>query len=275
MAFLLSKLLPLALYPLGLSLALQIGGLLGRRRRWGPWLSGGGLTLLWLASTPWLSHELVWSLEERASRLTPNPVPRADAVLVLGGGVRPALEPRRRVELGEAGDRLLTGIALVRKGKAPLLVLSGGRVSFAADDPAPAEAASAIRLARELGIPSRQLRSNPDLGPDGPRNTGEEAEALGRLARQQGWRSLLLVSSATHLPRALSTFRRRLPPELALHLIPVACDYQLPARHRMGRPTAASALLNLLPSADALANSTAVLKEYLGLLLEPFRGKHP
>ena len=85
MAFLLSKLLPLALYPLGLALLLQLAGLLGRRRRWGTTLSGASLALLWLASTPLVSRELIWSLEERASRLTPQPVPRADAVLVWEG----------------------------------------------------------------------------------------------------------------------------------------------------------------------------------------------
>ena len=85
---LLSKLLPLAVYPLGLALLLQLAGLLGRRRRWGPWLAGGGVALLWLAATPLASRELIWGLEEQAARLTPSPLLRADAVLVLGGGLR-------------------------------------------------------------------------------------------------------------------------------------------------------------------------------------------
>jgi hypothetical protein len=74
MGFLLSKLLPLVLYPLGLALLLQLTGLLARRRRWGPWLGWLGLTLLWLASMPLISRQLVWSLEEQASRLTPSPL---------------------------------------------------------------------------------------------------------------------------------------------------------------------------------------------------------
>ena len=132
MEFLLSKLLPLALYPLGLALLLQILGLLGRRRRWATWLSGAGVALLWLAAMPLVSRQLVWGLEERASRLTPEPIPRADAVLVLGGGLRPAQAPRRSVEVGEAGDRLLMGVELLRRGRAPWLVVSGGRVAFTA-----------------------------------------------------------------------------------------------------------------------------------------------
>ena len=272
MAFLLSKLLPLALYPLGLALLLQLAGLLGRRRRWGPWLGGAGVALLWLAATPFTSRQLTWRLEEQAARLTPTPLPRADAVLVLGGGLRPALPPRRGVELGEAGDRLLTGVELLQRGLAPILVVSGGRVGFTHGDPSPAEADSAALLAQRLGVPAGRIVTNPGSSPDGPRNTAEEAEAIARLARQRGWRSLLLVTSATHLPRALATFERHLPAGSGLRLIPVACDYQLPQRQLMGRRTASSVLLSLLPTADGLASTTTALKEDIGLLLYRLRG---
>ena len=141
MAFLLSKLLPLFLYPLGLALLLQLAALVGRRRTWAPLVSAGGLTLLWLSATPWLSRELGGGLEERAQRLTPNPLPRADAVMVLGGGLRPALPPRRGVEVAEAGDRLLPGVALLRQGRAPWLLVSGGVDSFTASDPSPSSQA--------------------------------------------------------------------------------------------------------------------------------------
>jgi len=101
MGFLLSKLLPLLVYPLGAGLLLMGLGLLGRRRRWGPGLSGAGLALIWLASMPWLSRQLVRSLEEQAVRLTPASLPNADAVLVLGGGLLPPLAPRRGVEVAD------------------------------------------------------------------------------------------------------------------------------------------------------------------------------
>jgi uncharacterized SAM-binding protein YcdF (DUF218 family) len=263
MGFLLSKLLPQLVYPLGLALLLQLAALLGRGRRWSPWASGAGLLLLWLSATPWLSRNLVWALEEQASRLTPNPLPRADAVLVLGGGLRPALPPRRGVEVAEAGDRLLTGVALLGQGKAPWLLVSGGVVSFSAGDPAPSEASSAARLAGELGVPPQRIVLS-----DRARNTAEEAEALQRIAGQRGWRSVLLVTSATHLPRSLATFRQR----TSLTIVPVASDFLLPDRRSLGRPTASSVVLGLLPSADALATTTLVLKEHLGQLVYRLRG---
>ena len=263
MGFLLSKLLPLFVYPLGAGLLLMGLGLLGRRRRWGPSLSAAGIGLVWLASMPWLSRQLVRSLEDQAVRLTPATLPSADAVLVLGGGLLPPLAPRRGVEVADAGDRLLTGVDLIREGKAPWLVVSGGRVSFNAGDPTPPEASYAASLAQKLGVPAEQI-----VRSEGPRNTAEEAIALRSIARERGWNSLLLVTSATHLPRATATFRRL----SGLEIVPVACDFQLAARNQSGQTTAESLLLDLMPQAGALASTTTSLKELLGLFVYRLKG---
>ena len=143
MGFLLSKLLPLFVYPLGLGLLLQLAGLGAAargKRSWGWWLSGTGIGLIWLFAMPLTSRQLIWGLEERAAALTPTEIPNADVVVVLGGGLRPALAPRAGVEVAEGGDSLLTGLRLMRANKAPLLLTSGGQVSFTAGDPAHAEA---------------------------------------------------------------------------------------------------------------------------------------
>ncbi len=263
MGFLLSKLLPLGLYPLGLALLLQIAGLLLRQRRLGTVLSCTGLALLWVAATPLVSRQLVWGLEERAARLTPDPIPRADAVLVLGGGLRPALPPRRGVEVNEAGDRLLRAVALMREGKAPWLLVSGGRVSFMANDPAAPEARLAAALATSLGVPADRIVVSEE-----GRNTAEETRALVKLAEGRGWRSLLLVTSATHLPRSLATLRRA----TNLRIIPVACDFQLADRASFGTPTPAGVLLSVLPNAEALVLTTTAMREHLGLLVYRLRG---
>ena len=128
MGFLLPKLLPLFLYPLGLGLLLQLAGLGAAsrgRQRGAIALSGTGIGLIWLFSMPLTSRQLIWGLEEQAAAVTPAAIPQADAVLVLGGGLRPDLVPRRGVEVSEGGDRLLTGLRLMRENKAPLLITSG------------------------------------------------------------------------------------------------------------------------------------------------------
>ena len=263
MGFLLSKLLPPLLMPLGLALLLQLAGLVGRGRRWGAWLSLGGVAVLWLASTPLLGRPVIRALEERGARLTPSPLPKADAVVVLGGGLRPALPPRRRVEVNEAGDRLLTGVELIREGKADRLVLSGGRVTFRRDDPAPAEARSAATLARWLGGPASTI-----LLSEAARNTAEEAAAVQELANRQGWRSVLLVTTASHLPRATATFRARTD----LTIVPVACDFLLEDPDRTGRGTPASLVFEIVPDARMLLATSTALREVLGMLVYRLRG---
>lgn len=266
MGFLLSKLLPLLLYPLGLGLSLGVAGWLGRRRRWGPWLGAGGLGVIWLFAMPLTSRQLIWGLEEQAVALVPEPIPQADAVVVLGGGLRPPLPPRAGVEVAEGGDRLLTGVRLLNQQRAPLLVTSGGSVSFTSGDPAEPEAIWARDLAEELGVPPERIVLNPHS-----RTTAEEARDIGELGRQRGWRRILLVTSAYHLPRSLESFERR----SGLEVIPVACDFQLPERAQFGAPTAASLVMDLLPSADALELSTVAVKEHLGSLAYRLRDRRP
>lgn len=263
MGFLLTKLLPLLLYPLGLCLLLQVAGLTARRRRWSLWVCGSATALLWICAMPLTARQLIWGLEERSAALTPQPVPQADAALVLGGGLAPALPPRSGVEVNEAGDRLLTGLRLLRAGKAPVLLVSGGTVTFRRGDPAPPEAISARQLAIELGLDPSRIVLSPVA-----RTTAEEAQALAGIGKARGWRSVLLVTSALHMPRALATFQRG----AGLRIIPVACDYLLPARRQMGEPTPGSVIGSVLPDAGALHASTLVIKEHVGMLVYRLRG---
>ncbi|MDA1247308.1 MAG: YdcF family protein, partial [Cyanobacteria bacterium] len=205
----------------------------------------------------------IWGLEEQAAALTPQTIPRVDAVVVLGGGLRPALPPRQGVEVAEGGDRLLRGVQLVRRGLAPLLVASGGRVSFTDNDPAPPEAISARDLALELGVHADQILLNPSS-----RTTAEEAHDIGKLGKKLGWTRVLLVTSAFHMPRSLASFRQR----SGLTVIPVPCDYQLPTRALFGKPTAGSVLLGLMPDVQALSLSSIALKEHLGLAIYRLKG---
>jgi uncharacterized SAM-binding protein YcdF (DUF218 family) len=152
---------------------------------------------------------------------------------------------------------------LLREGQANTLVFTGGKVKLSAADPGEPEARSAARLAGTLGLPATRM-----VLLDQPRNTAEEARALGQLAQARRWRRVLLVTSATHLPRALATFQRL----SSIEVVPVACDFVLPQRDQMGSPTAASMLEDLLPDAEDLHSSTVVLKEYLGLLIYRWRG---
>jgi len=268
MSFLLSKLLPLFLYPLGLGLLLQLAGLGAAsrgRQRGAIALSGTGIGLIWLFSTPFVSRQLIWGLEEQAAALTPATIPKVDAVLVLGGGLEPHLPPRQSIEVKGSGDRLITGSRLLRERNIPWLITSGNKSdqNFTRSNPAPPEALAAKSFAIQLGVPANRILINP-----GSRTTAEEARDIGAMASARGWRRILLVTSAFHMPRSLATFRQ----SSGLSVIPVACDYQLPNRAAYGTPTAGSVIKSLVPDAEALHLSTIALKEHLGVAIYRLKG---
>ena len=98
MGFFLSKLLPQLIYPLGLGLLLQLIAIGGRKRRWALPLSITGWLVIAVPATPLVSDALLRQLEDEAALLTPKTMPKADAVLVLGGGVASAQQQPKALE---------------------------------------------------------------------------------------------------------------------------------------------------------------------------------
>ena len=92
MAYLLSKLLPLALLPLGFSLILLVVGLLFRWR----WPVVTAALLLWVFSLGLVSQSLWRWLETPWQRRSALEAPHADAIVVLSDGRHPAPGPARR-----------------------------------------------------------------------------------------------------------------------------------------------------------------------------------
>ena len=264
MGFFLSKLLPQLLYPLGLGLLLQLIAIGCRKRRWALPLSITGWLVIALPAMPVMSDALLRQLEDQAAAVTPKSIPKADAVLVLGGGIRPAPTEGLGVEVNEAGDRLLCGVRLWQQGTAPVLITSGARVSFKPNDPIAPEAVLSQQLAQELGVPASAVLLN-----DKARTTAEEAQRINQVAAEQGWKQLILVTSAFHMPRALASFRR----QSDLKIIPVACDYRLEPQSKDQRFSWSELLIKVMPNSDSLKQTTQVLKEHLGLLVYKLRGQ--
>src|SRR2546425_56585 len=119
----------------------------------------------------------------RALRTEPR-LDRADAIVVLGGGV----EPDGALNSGSL-SRVTQGIRLYKARLAPLIVFSG-----TAFDRGPAEAEVSARLARDLGVPSEQI-----LTETGARTTREEAARLARRLDARAVRRILLVTDSEHL----------------------------------------------------------------------------
>ncbi|MGI0487555.1 YdcF family protein [Pantanalinema rosaneae CENA516] len=259
----LSKLLPLFLYPLGLACVLMVVALgmllwkLPRRLAAIPILLA--LTVLLVSSNGWVSNGIVRSLEFQ--HLPSGELPKADAIVVLGGATKPASPPRPWVDLSEEGDRVIYGAKLYREGKAPRLILAGGRIDWWGDQPS--ESADMAAIVELMGVPKSAILQEPDS-----LTTYENAVNVKKILDAQGIRQILLVTSAMHMPRSLLIFQKQ-----GIDAIPAPVDFLTTDRDLQAMQSSPqSVLLTLMPEADRLKETTRALKEYLGTVIYRLRG---
>jgi uncharacterized SAM-binding protein YcdF (DUF218 family) len=193
-------------------------------------------------STDLVSDRLMGAVE-RGARSTWRPDVVYDAAIVLTGLVDSAASRATgEAEMNGEVDRVLRAFELYRTGRARFVLLSGGVVS-----PEPGDVAESDRLAAKLaqwGVPPDRIAVERSS-----RNTRENAIESSRLAAARGWRTLLVVTSAAHAPRAIGCFRAvGLDPDL------------LPVDRRAGDGRGRG----WLPRAAALAKSTEALREVAG-----------
>jgi uncharacterized SAM-binding protein YcdF (DUF218 family) len=244
--FSLRKAIGLLLMPLGLAwLACLAGALVcGRRGQQGPARAFLALFLaLGCAGNVYVSSALCAGLEGRFAPVRLEGLEPFDAVFVLGGGADQ--DPAGAPELSSSGDRVYLAARLWHAGKARLLVASG--MSHAGVHGIQDGGRETRELWRALGVPDRAILVVSDVA----WNTREEIHAYARLRASHHWRRMALVTSATHLPRALALASRE-----GLELTPLGCDWR--GRHRPFLP------YFLVPQAWALEDSTRACWEYLG-----------
>lgn len=201
MSLFLGKLMAQLVLPLSFALLLMGLALLClalRRARTAALLLAAAFAGLWLASTPRLAERLAASLEGAHAAPELAALGPADAILLLGGGTQPALPPREFPELADAGDRVLHAARLFRAGKAPVVVVSGGRLPW--QTRGPAEAAGMAELLVALGVSPEAI-----VPEERSTNTRENCLYSKELLDARRARDVLLVTSALHMPRALAT----------------------------------------------------------------------
>lgn len=243
-SYALSKVVIAAVSPLGTCLLLGALGvlLLGRARRTGATLVSLGLAWLGLWSLPAVSDAFVAHVEAPYPARPVESLPRADALVLLGGGVAPPAPGFPYPDLNLSADRVWHAARAFRAGKAALVVASGGIQPGVS---AVTEAEAMALLLTDLGVPRDAILLETQS-----RNTRENADASAALLRERKAKSVLLVTSALHMPRAVAEFRRA-----GVEVVPAPADQAQPKERGLRR---------WLPSTGALDASGRAMKEVLG-----------
>lgn len=231
-------------YPLTLSFWLLLVALLLLAVRWPrAGMSVVGLALAWSAlwSIPMASDWLRSLLERQYPVVAESALPRADAIVVLGGGGGYRWMGRPDVDAYDLeGSRIAAGARVWLAGRAPLVILSGGGEG---DNTEARKMAAAIQA---LGVPRAAL-----ILEEQSESTSDNARFTARLAERGDLLSVLLVTSSLHMPRASLQFR-----EAGLLVIPVPVPERASRHHWSDR---------WLPSRSAIRRSARAFKEFAGL----------
>jgi uncharacterized SAM-binding protein YcdF (DUF218 family) len=232
MLFFLRKLIEALLLPIGICGLLTIAGVVLRRR----WIAIAGVATLCAFSMQIVGRLMLRPLEKVYAPTTVAAAPNADAIVVLSGAVLRGTAPPG-VQWGESANRFFTGIDLALAGKAEVIVISAGML--------PSDGEILRQTAIRDGLPPDRIIVTPRV-----LTTEEEARAISEIPDIH---SILLVTSAFHMPRAVLLFRAS-----GLDVSPFPTD------ERVLSPLGMSST-QFIPGSSALRESEDAMREYYGL----------
>lgn len=197
--------------------------------------------LLWLLSTPFFAEALLHGLEGEPY-VTDTKRPLAEAIVVLGGGSYFSAPEYGGDTVNELTlERLRFAAKLHRETGKPLLV-SGG-------NPLGADLSEAAQMKQVL---EQEFNVSVRWAEGESGNTFENARLSRETLQQAGINRIYLVTHASHMPRAVLTFRKA-----GFEVVPAPTAYT--TRYRID-------LLAFIPNAYALRDSRIFMHELIGIL---------
>ena len=194
---------------------------------------------------------------------------KADAIVVLGGGTVTKSAPRQIVETNGAGDRVIYAAKLYRDGAAEKILLGGSYIRWLTGEVltetgVSSPASEMAELLLMFGIPDEAL-----LIQDRSLNTAEEAEEDAKILRELGAQKIILVSSATHMRRAVPLFEKQ-----GLTVVPAPTDYSFSDRdwEELLHPGWENLYTCIIPTSGNMQTLQNALKESLGSFVYHLRG---
>jgi len=237
----LHKILPLIVSPMFLVIVIITWGVVFRSRIAGIL----AVSILIICSLPIFSNKLITYLENGYTLSDASSAKTADAIVVLSGMVR-TINGKNGLsyEWGEASDRIFAGIELIKKNKAPIMILTGGKLPWSVGKP---EGEYLRDVAIKYGVPNKNILLTENV-----ENTDQEAKAVGKLLNKTSPK-IILVTSAFHMPRAQKVFEA-----VGINIEPFAVDFLSGADKYT--------IMNFIPSAGALNQTSFFIRELIGRL---------
>jgi uncharacterized SAM-binding protein YcdF (DUF218 family) len=246
--FIMKKVISRFFFPVPLSLEFLLIGLIllwfTRRQRAGKAMVTCGALLLMAFSNITVSNALLRPLERSFAPFhTSQATENIKFIAVLGGlGDDDPRVPVTSHVFPDLMVRLIEGVRIHRQIPGSKLILSGGHFS----------SNGMAEVAEALGVGEGDILQ---LGE--PPDTEEESRQVAPIV---GPHPFILVTSASHMPRAMALFR-----DMKLQPIAAPTDFLAPSRHLE--------FDDFVPDAYKLFRSQIAIYEYLGLTWEKLRGK--
>ena len=245
--YLLSKLLPLIVSPLGVVLILLIFAIVRKKTKF----VYSAIIFLVIFSNGVFSNTLWKFLEYPWKRLDYSLIDYSDGIVVLsGGGIRFNPKNKKITEWNDP-NRFLAGIDLYKANKSNKLIFTGGINPLASS--LPPEGDIYIREAISLGIPKKDLFTTYPVT-----NTLQEAKAIKKLLNHEissSQMKIILVTSAFHMNRAKRVFERE-----GINVLPYPVDF------RGNSPSLKNPLM-WIPQSSSLSRSTSAIREIIGRIV--------
>jgi uncharacterized SAM-binding protein YcdF (DUF218 family) len=208
-------------------------------------LSGCVGSGLWLVSCPavavWLSLHLLPQV--KAIQVSDLKQQQVQAIVVLGGGAEAFTHEYDGPNLSTPSmSRLLYGLYLAQNTQLPM-AFSGGK-GWGGQDKQASEAEVADAVLARLNAPALRWQENQSS------DTRENALMTANMLQKEGFTHIALVTHAWHMPRSVRNFENA-----GFKVLPAPMGYI---------QTYAQPVLQWIPSGEALRDSCAVLKEWLG-----------
>lgn len=237
----LNKILPLIASPLFLIIFLIILAINYKSKK----INLLALIILIFCSLPIISNKLIRYLEKDYVPQDISIIEKADAIVVLSGMVKTIKsDDKLKYEFDSAVDRILSGIDLFKNNKAPLLILTKGKLPWSKG----ATEGEYLRdFAIKFGVPEKNI-----LLTDNVQNTIQEANAVKKLLNDDK-KKIILVTSAFHMPRAKKVFKAS-----NIEVVPFAVDYMSSEKN--------ITFIDFIPSAISFDEISFVARELMGRL---------